>query len=180
MRRDRDRRVLQLPPEEVDHHGGGWRYHDRRRRAGRPGDILAAVGVVQMQRLPDIVARRTAVARRYRVLLSDVSGLGLPGDLPNRRHTFQSFVLRLPEGVDRDRVIVELRDDGIETTIGTYALHREPSYAGRFGYSPGDLASSMWAYQRSLTIPLYSTMTTADQDRVVDALRAALRNQGAR
>jgi dTDP-4-amino-4,6-dideoxygalactose transaminase len=140
----------------------------------RLSDILAAIGLAQLNKLDTLLDRRRHRAMRYGQLLADVEGLQLPHDPPWGRHVFQSYVVLLPEPVDRDRVISLLADEGIETTIGTYALHAQPFFMRAYGYSQGDLPNSEAAFRRSLSIPLYPSMTDADQEFVAERISRVL------
>jgi dTDP-4-amino-4,6-dideoxygalactose transaminase len=146
----------------------------------RLSDILAAVGVAQLRKLESMVARRRAAASRYRDLLAEMDLLRLPVEPAWGGHVYQSFVVLLDEGIDRDAVIRTLAEQGIETTLGTYALHREPFFGRSFGYQPGDLPASDAAYRRSLALPMYATLEADDQAYVADQLRAALARAHAR
>jgi perosamine synthetase len=140
----------------------------------RLSDILAAVGVAQLRKLDRLLERRRAIARRYRELLAGEDRLSLPV-LPDwDGHVYQSFVVLLDPAIDRDGVIRRLAGEGIETTLGTYALHREPLFVERYGYRPGDLPSSHDVFRRSLTLPLYPDMREDDPQYVVGRLTEAL------
>jgi perosamine synthetase len=136
----------------------------------RLSDILAAIGIAQLDKLAWILMRRREIAARYRELLADVTGISPPIEPAWGGHVYQSFVVLLDEAIDRDAVIAALADDGIETTLGTYALHCQPYFQRTFGYRLGDLPASRAAYQRSLTLPLFVTLDEATQERVVATL----------
>ncbi len=140
----------------------------------RLSDILAAVGVAQLRKLDAILARKRELAAEYTRRLRGLDGVTAPVEPAWRGHVYQSYVLTLDDAIDRDRVIDAMKERGIETTLGTYALHAEPFFARTYGYRPGDLPGSYASYRHSLTLPLYSSMTDADMDRIVDSLSAAL------
>ena len=140
----------------------------------RMSDILAAVGVAQLRRLADFLATRRRVAGWYDARLAGWASLRPPITPDGRTHTYQSYVVLLEETVDRDAIIDALAADGIETTIGTYALHAEPFFAGTYGHRPGDRPRSWRAYRTSIALPLHGGMTEADVDLVVESLRAAI------
>jgi perosamine synthetase len=71
-------------------------------------------------------------------------------------------------------VIADMRERGIETTLGTYAVHAQPYFARTFALRPGDLPRSYRAYRQTLTLPLYPGLSDGDVDRVVASLAAAL------
>lgn len=139
----------------------------------RLSDILAAIGLAQMDRLDAIIAGRRERAARYDELLDGVDGVSRPASTPG--HIYQSYVVMLNSNIDRDTVIKQIAEANIETTLGTYAVHAQPSMMRRFGYQPGDLPNSYRAYLSSLTLPLHNGMTDADLIRVVGALKASLR-----
>lgn len=140
----------------------------------RLSDILAAVGVAQLRKLSALVGRRRSIARRYRDLLAGEDRVQIP-QLPEwDGHVYQSFVVLLKPGIDRDRLIAVLAAAGVETTLGTYALHREPFFVERYGYTPGDLPRSNDVFTRALTLPLYPDMLEDDPSYVVECLLTAL------
>jgi perosamine synthetase len=140
----------------------------------RLSDVHAAMGVAQMRRLPEIVARRRALAAALTERLSGIPGVRPPEEPAWGGHIFQAYVAVLDEGIDRDRVIGGLREQGIESTIGTYALHTEPFFRRAYGYQAGQLPASAALARQSLALPLFPTMTETEVDRVAEALKAVL------
>jgi dTDP-4-amino-4,6-dideoxygalactose transaminase len=141
----------------------------------RLSDIHAAVGVAQFRKLERIVKAKRELADRYRSLLSDVDTVHVPVEPAWGGHVYQSYVVMLDEAVDRDAVIAKMRADGIETTLGTYALHCQPYFQRELGCRPGDLPSSARAFRQSLCLPLYPGLAEDDLRRVVASLDAAIR-----
>jgi perosamine synthetase len=153
--------------------GGRFRFEE----AGfnyRMSDILAAVGVAQLRRLEDFLAARRRVASWYDARLAGWDALRTPITPGGRTHTYQSYVVLLDEAVDRDAVIRALAADGIESTIGTYALHAEPFFARTYGHRAGDRPRSWRAYRSGLALPLHGGLTEDDVELVVERLRAAV------
>ena len=139
----------------------------------RMSDILAAVGVAQMRQLDAFLETRRRVARWYDERLAGSESLRIPVVPDGRTHTYQSYVVLLDEAIDRDRVIGALAGDGIETTIGTYALHAEPFFARTYGHRPGDRPRSWRAYRSGLSLPLHGGISEEDVELVVERLLAA-------
>lgn len=139
----------------------------------RMSEFHAAIGVRQMGRVDDLLEGRRIAARYYLERLQDVSEVAIPLPGANASPTFQSFVVLLDDVVDRDAVVARLRSRGIETTLGTYAMHAQPAF-GRFGYAPGDLPHSWRAQQQSLTLPLWPGMAVSAVDKVVRELKLCL------
>jgi perosamine synthetase len=140
----------------------------------RLSDVQAAIGLAQMRRLNEMIAARRALAERLRRGLEGIAGIEPPAVPDWGGHVYQAFVVMLDEGVDRDGVIAGLRERGIESTIGTYALHDQPFLAALRDSGAPPLPTSLAAFRRSLALPLFPSMTDADADRVVDALGKVL------
>lgn len=175
---DRARRLREhgMSVSAVERHASSAPVAERYLETGfnyRMTDVQAAIGLVQLGRLDAIVARRRFLAARYTELLSDVDGLRLPSDPPYGTTNFQSFAVVLPAGVDREKLMAALLADGISTRRGIMAAHLEPAYEG---HPHGALPVTEHLTRRSLILPVYHEMTELEQDRVVDALRRALRS----
>jgi perosamine synthetase len=140
----------------------------------RMSDILAAVGVAQLRRLDEFLADRRRIAAWYDQRLAGWDAVRIPRSPRGRTHTYQSYVVLLDEAIDRNGVIESLADDGIETTIGTYALHAEPFFARTYGFKPGDRPRSWRAYRSGLALPLHGGLHEDDVELVVDRLRVAV------
>ncbi len=132
-------------------------------------DIQAAVALVQLGRLPDLLAARRRVAAAYLERLADVPGVRLPVVGEERDHTWQTFALTLDPGVSRGAVATELRSVGVQVNIGTFASHRQPVYGPQ-----EPLPVSAGLFERHLAVPMHANLTETDVDRVVDAVRTAL------
>jgi perosamine synthetase len=135
----------------------------------RMTDFQAALGLAQMDRLPAILARRAALARAYEAAFQGWAGASTPRVPAGAEPAWQSYVVLLREGIDRDAVQARLRADGIETNLGTYALAAQPHYRD---HPP--LPASLAAQQRSLALPLHTRLSDADVERVVAAVRSAV------
>jgi perosamine synthetase len=137
-------------------------------------DVAAAVGIHQLARAEEMRRAREAVARQYRERLRDVEEVELPDDSPNRVHARHLFPIRLrleALGIDRDTFIQELHQRGVSCSVHWRPLHLHPYYENTFGWQPADLpaASSLWP--RLVSLPIFSTITGAEIDAVVNAVR---------
>lgn len=140
----------------------------------RLSDINAAIGIVQMHRLEGIIADRRRLAALYGSLLRGRDGITVPTEAAGVRHTYQSFVVTLAPEIDRDEVVRQMRARGVETTLGTYALHAQPYFVREFGYVQGDLPNSARAFRQSLTLPLYPQMAEDQVEKAVATLASVL------
>ena len=137
----------------------------------RMTDIQAAVGREQLKRLPAIIARRRLLARRYGEMLASIHGLTLPSEPSWARSNWQSYCVRLPKECNQRQVMQQLLDQGIATRRGVMCSHREPPYQSHTGQR---LTESERAQDHTLILPLFHQMTDEDQERVAQALRAAV------
>lgn len=137
----------------------------------RMTDIQAAIGRVQLRRLPSIVARRRALADRYARALAGIEGLSAPQEPAWARSNWQSYCVRLGDDIDQQRLMQQLLDRGISTRRGIMNMHQEQAQADV--PRPHPLSRSEIARDRSILLPLYAQMTEAEQDEVLAALAAA-------
>jgi UDP-4-amino-4,6-dideoxy-N-acetyl-beta-L-altrosamine transaminase len=133
-------------------------------------DIQAALGQSQLQRVDDYVARRQRLAARYDRGLAE-----LPLRLPYRDPGHQSALHLYPIQVlkDRRRIFEALRLADIGVNVHYIPVHTQPDY-GQFGFQRGDFPQAEAYYDHAISLPLFPTMTEAEQDRVMAVLTAAL------
>lgn len=140
----------------------------------RLSDINAAIGVVQMARLDDILAQRRLVAEKLSMRIAEVPCVRPPLEPATSRHTYQSYVVLLDSAVDRDGVIDKLKSDHIESTLGTYSLQSQPFFQRQPSAMRRAAIVSQELSRRALTLPLHQYLTDDDLDRLTDALRSAV------
>jgi perosamine synthetase len=136
----------------------------------RMTDIQAAIGIEQMKRLDWIVGRRRELAARYSAALANHPWLEPPHVPDYAEPNFQSYAVQLTENapMSRDELMQRLLDAGISTRRGIMLSHIEPAYSGHLPAKP--LPSSEFSSARSVLLPLFPQMTSAEQDQVLGAL----------
>jgi dTDP-4-amino-4,6-dideoxygalactose transaminase len=134
-------------------------------------DVQASIGRKQLDRLPDLIRGRRALAAAYGELLRDIPGLELPSEPSWARSNWQSYCVRLPPGVPQLRVMQHMLDAGVATRRGIMCAHREAAYAQH--PSPERLRRSEQAQDCCILLPIYADMTAEDQHTVAAALRNA-------
>jgi dTDP-4-amino-4,6-dideoxygalactose transaminase len=141
----------------------------------RMTDVQAAVGRVQLSRLPGILRRRIALANRYTLKLREIAGLAPPYAPEYARSNYQSYAVRVTGEypLTRNELMERLLKRGISTRRGIMNSHQERPYAG-LGVS---LPHSEAARDSVILLPLHNVMTEAEQDRVIDELREAAKGQ---
>ena len=140
----------------------------------RLDEVRAAIGLVQLSRLPDENEARVRVCARYRESLDGKAGLSVPfrGTDERRKPAPHLAVILLPEGSDRDGVRSSLREQGIQTSVHYPPIHQFTYY--RATVPPRTLAQTEAVAERLLTLPLFGQMTDDQVDAVVDGLLGAL------
>jgi dTDP-4-amino-4,6-dideoxygalactose transaminase len=158
---------------------GSWRYD-----VGYPGfkynmtDMNAAIGLVQLKRLPAMQAERRRIVAQYRAALADLTAFELPTARPEVEHAWHLFILRLrPDRlrIGRNELIQELTAAGIGTSVHFIPLHEHSYYRDVLGARAEDLPCATAEWQRIVSLPLYPGMTTNDVDRVADTLSDIVR-----
>lgn len=145
----------------------------------RMTDIQAAIGLVQLGRLGEIIERRRELAQRYQRLLSQISGLRTISDPCFGLTNFQSFWVALPADfpATRNDLLQMLADAGISARRGIMAAHLEPAYANLVRDAQLPVTERLSA--STLIIPLFHQLTATEQNRVVDVISGASENAAA-
>jgi len=136
----------------------------------RMTDIQAAVGTVQLRRLPGILSRRVELAERYRQALGEIPGLISPHVPSHARPNYQSYPVRVTADfpLTRNDLMNRLLVRKISTRRGIMNAHQEAAYAKA---GPYDLPASEAARDEVVLLPLYHSMTDEDQGYVIECLR---------
>jgi UDP-4-amino-4-deoxy-L-arabinose-oxoglutarate aminotransferase len=144
-------------------------------------DVLAALGIKQLQRINEINQKRTALAMYYRQRLSEIEEV-LPLSDPAYpiRHCWHLFIVRLDTkkaGFTRDEFMGELKHRNIGTGLHFRAVHLQKYYRDFSGLQRGALPNTEWNSERICSIPLFPDMTQEDADDVVDAIKETLKSK---
>jgi len=136
----------------------------------RMTDLQAGIGLVQLDRLPEMLDRRRSQALRYSERLSAIPWLVVPTEPENCRHNFQSYMVRLQSDapVTRDQLMQELLDRGVSSRRGIMAIHREPPY--RDAKWDAQLPVTNLVTDTALVLPLFYEMTDDEQDYVIECM----------
>ena len=142
----------------------------------RMTDIQAALGVSQITRLSQYIARRHEIAARYETLLADLP-LTLPWQHPDSHSAYHLYVIRLRldeiAPITHRQVFEALRAKDIMVNLHYIPVHTQPYYQ-QMGFRPGDFAEAERYYREAISIPMHPSLTTEEQDFVVATLKEAL------
>ena len=141
-------------------------------------DLLAALGLVQLRRLDEMQTARMRIVSAYQKAFEGITGLGTPTARPQVDSAWHLYVLRVdPDAlkIDRDRFIAELTERGIGVSVHFIPLGHHPLYQRLLGVKPSNHPVAEQIYSRSLSLPLYASMTDDQVARVIDAVTAIVR-----
>ena len=136
----------------------------------RMTDLQAALGLVQLERLPEMLRRRRRLASRYSERLSMIPWLVVPRETDEGQHSFQSYMVRLTNDapVSRDELMQQLLDRGVSSRRGIMAIHREAPYRNECW--DAQLPVTNLVADSSVVLPLFYEMTEDEQDYVLDCI----------
>jgi dTDP-4-amino-4,6-dideoxygalactose transaminase len=137
-------------------------------------DVLAAIGLAQLERFPDMQRRRRERVARYEELLAGIPEVRRPGTRPEATHAWHLYPVALElEQVrcDRARFIQELRAENIGTSVHFIPIHFHPHFRATLPYREGAFPVAEDAYRRAVTLPLFPSMSDRDVEDVCAAVR---------
>jgi perosamine synthetase len=137
-------------------------------------DVLCALGLSQLAKLNGWIAKRQALAAAYDGALKQLDGVAPLARRADRTHAFHLYVVRLSEGIDRDRVFAALRSEGIGANVHYPPAHLHSFYRTHFGTRDGLCPEAEAAASSILSLPMFPSMTESDIALVCDALGAAV------
>lgn len=146
-------------------------YHEAVGYNFRMTDMAAAVGVVQLGRLPEWTCARVGNAAYYNQHITSVK---TPVTRPGCTHVFHQYTVRVPDGVDRDAVAKRLNERGIGVRVYyPLPIHRQPVFQQMGGYEDVYLPETEKATQQVFSLPVYPSLTEEEKAYVVQEVNAA-------
>ncbi len=157
--------------------GGAWLLHERLGYNYRLSEIHCALGIVQLERLEEMLRKRERVAQMYKERLQNLNDVKVPYVAPHVKISWFVYVIRLAERytqVDRDRMLAGLRERGVGCSNYFSPIHLQPFYRECFGYKPGDFPVTEGVSARTIALPFYNALTSEQIDYIVAQLRELL------
>jgi perosamine synthetase len=155
--------------------GGAWLHHSRLGYNYRMDEMSAALGVAQMERIDEILAKREAVAHTYNARLEKMNGVTIPTPAgPGMRMSWFVYVIRLAPEIDRDWVMAYMQENGVDCRPYFQPIHLQPFYVEMFGFQPGEYPNTEHAASTTIALPFYNNLTVEQVDYVVEVLAGAL------
>ena len=154
-----------------------WLSHEQLGYNFRISDINCALGIAQLSRIDEIIARRKQVAKWYQEMLADDSRLIVPVEPEGCDLSWFVFVVRLANGLSiqqRDQILQAMRSRDIQ--VGDYfpAVHLQPFIAEQFGYKPGHFPAAESVSRSTIALPFYNDLTKEDVATVCKTLKEVL------
>ena len=154
-----------------------WLSHARMGYNYRMSEITAAVGMVQVQRLDEILTRRRDAAEMYNEALGDVQELHLPPMVDRESASWFVYVVRLDDSFvqsDRDAIIDRLREGGVACSNYFVPIHTQPFITEKLGVGDGDFPLTEHLAARTIALPFFARITAEQIDRIKTALVEAI------
>jgi len=137
----------------------------------RMSNILAAIGVEQLKKLPEMNRMRRDLAARLTGALVEIPEIQVPVERAENKHVYQMYTVRIKEGIDRDEFVRSLNAKGIGASIHFFPpVHHMPPYSGQ-DFRRDDLSVTEDVIREIVTLPMYPQMTADDLAYMVDSIR---------
>lgn len=135
-------------------------------------DINAAIAVSQLKKYPKILKKRKKLVKIYNNLLANNNYLTVPVEEIDKFHVYQTYAVLLKKEINRNKLIIALKKDGIQSNIGTYACHIQPIYECKY-----KCLNSLYLFNKTLALPLFYEMEEKQIKYVVDRLNYHINKQ---
>lgn len=136
-------------------------------------DIAAALGIVQLRKVPEMADRRAVIARQYDAAFSGHAALEPPTTAAQSTHAYHLYILRLNQEalrIDRATFIEKLKARNIGASVHFIPLHLHPYYREQYGYKPEDFPVAYREYLRAVSLPIFPDMSEQDVNDVIGAV----------
>ena len=136
-------------------------------------DLQASLGIAQLRKCDAMRARRSSLAARYSDALASLDSFEIPQLPLEGQHAWHLYVIQVNSSalrIDRNRVIEELKNRGIGTSVHFIPLHLHTLYQEKLAYRTGQFPNAEEHFERAISLPIYPAMTDEDSSRVIEAL----------
>jgi perosamine synthetase len=151
---------------------GEWLDHERLGYNYRMDELSAALGCSQMERIEEILDKRTKIAEMYGKKLEEVEEVQVPFIAPYvSRMSWFVYVIRLKRGIDRNRLIKYLNEEGVQCKPYFTPIHLQPFYRKMFGYKEGNFPITEDVTERTIALPFFNNLKEEQVDYVVEKIK---------
>ena len=153
---------------------GGWLSHERLGYNYRLDEMSSALGVAQLERIEELLAKRAKVAEMYNRRLSGMEGVEVPYISPQVKMSWFLYVIRLWPEIDRERVMARLEEKGVPSRPYFPPIHLQPLYREGFGFQEGDFPLTERVSRSTLALPFYGRLDEESVDYICEVLKEAI------
>jgi perosamine synthetase len=154
---------------------GEWLDHERLGYNFRMDELRAALGCSQMERIEEIIKKRAKVAEMYEEKLAKIEEMQVPYIAPYvSRMSWFVYVVRLERGIDRNKVIKYLNEEGVQCKPYFTPIHLQPFYRKMFGHKEGDFPVTEDVTGRTIALPFFNNLKEEQIDYVVEKLKEGI------
>lgn len=158
---------------------GFWLEHERLGYNYRLSELHSALGIAQMDRLDEIISKRSMVAEKYNSRLKHMDGVTVPSITPGAtRMSWFVYVVRLDGSIDRNKVMRHLADNGVGCKPYFTPIHLQPYFRELFGYKEGDFPVTEAVAASTVALPFFNDLQDEQIDYVVSILAEGLEKYG--
>jgi perosamine synthetase len=136
----------------------------------RMATMLAALGLTQLRKISDIIAKRRECAQYLIKTIREIPGISIPIPPRNYHHVYQMFTIRVDEEI-RDDMMDYLEGKGISTKVFFYPIHKTRFFRELFGFRGGELPITEKISRGVISLPIYPSLSTEEMDHVCRALK---------
>ena len=136
----------------------------------RMTEFQAVMGIAQLRIFEQELQHRQKIANIYNEIFSQSNCVKVPSDFSNRRHTYQTYHILLDEKISRNEVIALMKQNGIETNFGAYAVSTLDYYKQKYNIPDKNLSKSIYAYKQGLALPMGSYLTEQEAEKIATTL----------
>lgn len=156
---------------------GGWLQHERLGYNYRISDINCALGIAQLERIDEILAKRERVAKLYNERLKEIEEITIPQFEENKKISWFVYVVRLIykySKENRDLILNKLKEKGIGCSNYFSPIHLQPFYRKMFGYKKGDFPVTERVSERTIALPFFNNLKEDQIDYVCENLKTII------
>ena len=152
-----------------------WLSHVRLGYNYRLDEMSCALGIAQLERIEEILEKRTEVAKKYNSLFEDIDEVKiLKIDKRTTKMSWFVYVIQLAEGIDRNEVMNYLRDNDIQCKPYFTPIHLQPFYKKQFGYKRGDFPITEKVTDSTIALPFYNNLKDEEIEYVVEKVKEGI------
>jgi len=137
----------------------------------RMTDFQAAIGLAQLNITEEIIEKRIEIAELYDAHLADIQWLQTPVKFSDRRMVYQTYHVIVDEKIDRDSLISYLKNNGIETNIGAYAINCMSYYKNKYSFERSFMPSAVKAFKQGIALPMSYFIEPENVQDIVNGIK---------